>query len=343
MGANVWNPSRGDLHYWDVWHGDKPFEAFYSVAPRFCAEFGFQSFPLLNTLRRWISPEHRNLSAPEMEAHQKNGIGNTRILSTFARCFRVPAGFEQTVYLSQVQQALAMQTGVDHFRSLRPYCMGALYWQLNDNWPVASWSSIDYTGGWKILHYAAKRFFAPLRLTAVKRNGVFTVCLVNDTTDSIPGTLHLLFHSFCGKTENLLAEKLEIAGQSVVFPVQIPDCSDPENGFFELRFETGTQVLRNEFFPVAYKRSALPVPKIRTQIRKTASGFEVALSAGQFAFFVFAELRDTACRWSDNAITLYPGEEVVLLAHPETELSAEEFRRQLVVHDLGSAANPGIQ
>lgn len=343
MGANVWNPSRGDLHYWDVWHGDKPFEAFYSVAPRFCAEFGFQSFPLLSTLRRWISPEHRNLSAPEMEAHQKNGIGNTRILSTFARYFRVPVGFEQTVYLSQVQQALAMQTGVDHFRSLQPYCMGALYWQLNDNWPVASWSSIDYTGGWKILHYAAKRFFAPLRLTAVKRDGVFTVCLVNDTPGSIPGTLHLLFHSFRGKTENLLAEKLEIAGQSVVFPVQIPDCSDPENGFFELRFETGTQVLRNEFFPVAYKRSALPVPKIRTQIRKTASGFEVALSAGQFAFFVFAELRDTACRWSDNAVTLYPGEEVVLLAHPETELSEEEFRKQLVVHDLGSTANPEIQ
>lgn len=172
---------------------------------------------------------------------------------------------------------------------------------------------------------------------------MFTVCLVNDTPDRIPGTLHLLFHSFRGKTENILAKKLEIAGQSATFPAQIPDCRDPENGFFELRFETGTQVLRNEFFPVAYKRSALPVPKIRTQIRKTASGFDVALSAGQFAFFVFAGLRDTACRWSDNAVTLYPGEEVVLLAHPETELSAEEFRRQLVVHDLGSAANPGIQ
>jgi beta-mannosidase len=159
------------MHYWSVWHEGKPFSAYNEVVPRFCSEFGFQSFPSLETLRRFAAEEELNPTSPVMEHHQRHEQGNTLILTTIARYFRVPERFEHFVYLSQVQQAMAIGTAVEYWRSRRPYSMGALYWQLNDVWPVASWSSIEHAphgaGRWKALHYAARRFFSPVQLVVV--------------------------------------------------------------------------------------------------------------------------------------------------------------------------------
>ncbi|MBQ9727171.1 MAG: glycoside hydrolase family 2 protein, partial [Kiritimatiellae bacterium] len=158
------NSGRGDTHFWGVWHGRARFEAYYGHRPRFCSEFGFQSFPSLGTVRAFASEADGdfNLFSPVMDAHQKNGPGNAIVQGMFGHYYRMPRGFAETLWLSQVQQAEAIRTGVEFWRSLRPYCMGTVYWQLNDNWPVASWSSLEWGGRWKALHHAARRFYAPL-------------------------------------------------------------------------------------------------------------------------------------------------------------------------------------
>lgn len=177
----------GDQHMWDVWHAGKSFSAYRGVRPRFASEFGFQSFVSLSTLRRYIDEEDLDIASPAMELHQKNAGGNARIVETISRYFRFPKNFENVVYLSQVQQGLAMKTGIDFWRSIKPECMGALYWQLNDTYPVASWSSIEYGGRWKLLHSMAKYFFAPINVVAILSEDAATVGLlaVNDTPSEV--------------------------------------------------------------------------------------------------------------------------------------------------------------
>ncbi len=149
--GDAWHDdSNGDMHFWSVWHEGKNFEHYRDVRPRFCSEFGFQSFPSMKIAQQFASGDDLNISSPVMESHQKNRGGNARIAETMFRYFRFPMDFADFVYLSQVQQGLAIKTAVEFWRSLKPHNMGALYWQLNDTWPVASWASLDHGGGWKV-------------------------------------------------------------------------------------------------------------------------------------------------------------------------------------------------
>lgn len=155
-------PDRGDCHYWEVWHGNKDFSEFAKHYFRFMSEYGFESFPALKTIRSFAAPEDLNVGSPVMEDHQRCVGGNGKIMTYVLRYFRDPAGFPETVYLSQICQADALRHGIEHWRRNRGRCMGSVYWQLNDNWPVASWSSIDHAGRWKALHYFARKGYAPL-------------------------------------------------------------------------------------------------------------------------------------------------------------------------------------
>lgn len=164
-GGNFDNPTdenRGDSHYWDVWHGLKPFEEHRNHYFRFCSEFGFQSFPSIKTVKTFTVEEDRNIFSRVMESHQKNGAANGKILFYLSEHFLYPKDFESLLYVTQVLQGVAIKFGVEHGRRHRGRCMGAVYWQLNDDWPVASWASIDYFGRWKALHYMARNFFAPI-------------------------------------------------------------------------------------------------------------------------------------------------------------------------------------
>jgi beta-mannosidase len=165
--------NRGDAHYWDVWHGAKPFTAYRNFHFRFVSEFGFQSFPDIKTIECFTLPEDRNVFSYVMEKHQRNASANCAILKYLGQTFLYPSDFKTLIYASQLLQAEAVKYGVEHFRRNRGRCMGAIYWQLNDCWPVASWASVDYFGRWKALHYYAKRFFAPILLSA-KEEGFLT-------------------------------------------------------------------------------------------------------------------------------------------------------------------------
>ncbi len=158
-------PDRGDTHYWDVWHGSKPFTEFRKFFFRYLSEFGFQSFPSIRTVESFTLPEDRNVFSYVMEKHQRNAAANGKIMNYMEQTFLYPNDLDTFIYASQLMQAEAIRYGVEHFRRNRGRCMGTVYWQLNDCWPVASWSSIDYYGRWKALHYYAKRFFAPLMIS----------------------------------------------------------------------------------------------------------------------------------------------------------------------------------
>ena len=148
-----------------MWHGNKPFTEYRKFFFRYVSEFGFQSFPSLKTVESFTLPEDRNIFSYVMEKHQRNNAANGKIMNYLAQTFLYPGDFETMLYASQLLQAEAIRYGVEHWRRNRGYCMGAIVWQLNDCWPVASWASIDYYGRWKALHYAEKRFFAPVLLS----------------------------------------------------------------------------------------------------------------------------------------------------------------------------------
>ena len=160
-GVHVNNEGAGDSHFWDVWHARKPVKTYETKRFRFCSEFGMQSYSSPEVAAAFCPPEDFNVFSPAMENHQKNGAGNQIILDYVARLYRFPRDYEALSYLSQLNQLWCMKVGIEHFRRSMPRTMGALYWQLNDCWPVFSWSSVEFGGKWKALHYGARRFFAP--------------------------------------------------------------------------------------------------------------------------------------------------------------------------------------
>ncbi len=164
-----WDENRGDTHYWGVWHGEKPFTSYRDYKFRYVSEFGFQSFPCLKTVESFTEPQDRNIFSRVMEMHQRNTAANGKIMKYLAQSYLYPKDFDSLIYASQLLQAESIRYGTEHFRRFRGRCMGAIVWQLNDIWPVASWSSIDYFGRWKALHYAEKKMFAPVLISCEEK------------------------------------------------------------------------------------------------------------------------------------------------------------------------------
>jgi beta-mannosidase len=190
--------NRGDSHYWGVWHGREPFEVFTEKLPRFASEFGFQAFPPMETVEAFTAPGDRALYDPVLLVHQKHPIGNELITEYMARDYPVPRSFEDFVYVSQLLQARGMRMAFEAQRRAMPRTMGTLYWQLNDTWPVISWSSRDYFGRWKALHYAARDAFAPILLSPQVSGDTLRIWGVSDETAPVRGTLTLELLDFHG-------------------------------------------------------------------------------------------------------------------------------------------------
>jgi beta-mannosidase len=180
------SPKKGDSHYWGVWHGGKSFSSYRRFNSRFMSEFGFESFPSIRTIRSFCPSEDFEVNSEIMENHQKNPDGNDKILKYMKKRFNIPESFRKKIILSQITQAEAIEYGVKHWRSKRKdfHCMGSFYWQLNDCWPVVSWSSIDYFGRWKALHYIAKRFYKNIIGCVFEKRGTIKLYIINDTLDS---------------------------------------------------------------------------------------------------------------------------------------------------------------
>ena len=220
------DPNRGDVHYWDVWHGLKPFTDYRNYLFRYVSEFGFQSFPCMQTIEAFTAPEDRNVFSYVMEKHQRNASANGRIVSYLSQMYLYPRELTDLVYASQLLQAQAMQYGVEHWRRNRndSRCMGAVVWQLNDCWPVASWASIDYYGRWKALHYYEKRFFAPVLISCHEEGILSQNTNVNAEPFDLKKTARL----------NVSNETLQPFTGKASWALRRPDASVIDSGSFEV-------------------------------------------------------------------------------------------------------------
>jgi beta-mannosidase len=205
----------GDEHEWVVWHALAPFESYRDSTWRFVSEFGFESLPAMATVAAFApDPSDWNLGSPMMDHHQKCFVGNARILYYMAQHFRLPMDFESIIYLSQIQHAEAMRVGVEHWRRERARCSGALYWQLNDCWPVSSWASIDYFGRWKALHYVSRRFYAPVLLACSVEAGGVEVSVTNDRPAALTGEVRWSLEALDGAVVASGVEAMAAPGAS---------------------------------------------------------------------------------------------------------------------------------
>ena len=340
---NPCDENRGDCHYWDVWHGMKPFSDYRSHYFRFCSEFGFQSFPERKTIDTFALPQDCNIFSPVMESHQKNGTANGKILYYISENFRYPKDFDSLVYVSQVLQGIAIKAGVDHWRANRGRCMGALYWQLNDNWPVASWASIDYFGRWKALHYMAARFFAPKAGYIYTEGTKAVISAANETLENQSLTVTVRIRDV--ELNVLFEETVEttVKAQSSIHVLE-RDFADvigskKRRVFAEAVYtwQDGTTSTEAESF-VPYKHMDLLQPQIETSVTEKDGTIEIQISADCFAPFVWLEIEDDVI-FSDNCFDLTSEETKTICIRKEDVLSgkvlsADNVRKTLKIRSL---------
>ncbi|MBD9372608.1 glycoside hydrolase family 2 protein [Rhizobium sp. ARZ01] len=341
--GDAWHADgSGDMHYWSVWHENKPFENYRTVRPRFCSEFGFQSYTSIPVIRQFAEEKDLNIASPVMEWHQKNAGGNERIAATMFRYFRFPKDFPSFVYLSQIQQGLAIRTAVEYWRSLKPHCMGTLYWQLNDSWPVASWSSLDHGGSWKAMHYMARRFYQPVAVAAIpSQDGArVDISVVNDTAAPVEIALETFLATLAGEKRSF-HDAIGMCGPDRAETLLSIDASAlPEDTLLFWSFAVSNG-MRGEghYAPVAYKALDLLPTGLKLVARRRDDGaYDVIASADTLALYVLVEA-NVPGRWSDNAFDLLPSEPRTLVFTPSQPLGPDQ---PAIFHaiDLHSCQSP---
>ena len=318
------NPACGDAHLWDVWHGRQPFEWYRSCGHRFNSEFGFQSFPEPQTVAAYAADGDRNVTSAVMEHHQRSGPGNALIMHYMLDWFRLPAGFENTLWTSQILQGMAIKYAVEHWRRSMPRGMGTLYWQLNDTWPVASWSSIDYFGRWKALHYMAARFFAPVLVSGVEDagRGLLDIWISNDLDRPVRGNLCCKAYDPAGRVlfEKQAAVSIGIRKSASVLTLRLGEWIETrgrQNLLFWYGLEVGGKtVSENVSYYARPKHLALADPGLsltRVGGRRSLM-FKVRCKRPALWCWLAAEGR--AGRWSDNFFHVFPDQPVQVAFRP---------------------------
>jgi beta-mannosidase len=333
---------KGDAHYWEVWHGAKPFSAYRQQFPRFMSEFGFQSLPPLKTIKTYADESHWNLTDYMIEHHQRNAFASALFMGQMALHFMMPADFPSLVYLTMVLQAEGIRYGVEHWRRNMQRVSGTLYWQLNDCWPVASWSSLDYFGRWKALHFASRRFYAP-RLLSIEddeQNAVMRVHLTNDLATQWAGELYWrlmrldgevveegeMFVTVDERSSKLVCEKdfshLSLQEKrETVFVAQLRD-----NG--EIKATQVATFVRN-------KHLQLVEPQLKAYLREgDGQTVIIDVETRYLARFVALSLDDADVVFSDNYFDVLPGQTVHVTCSRPSGWTLDEVGKSLTVYSL---------
>lgn len=337
--------NRGDNHYWDVWHGEKPFTEYRKFFFRYASEFGFQSFPCLKSVEQFTLPDDRNIFSRVMERHQRNQAANGKILSYLSQTFRYPNSFDDLLYASQLMQAEAIRYGVEHWRRNRGRCMGAIIWQLNDIWPVASWASIDYYGRWKALHYAAKRFFAPVMISAEEEGELsqnpkineyhpapleksFRLNVCNETLRDVTGEVVWALRTPDGEIVRQNQQTLTIPAMSAKWLDKV-DCADASLTEHYVSFAfvvDDVAVSEGTCIFCAPKHFEFVDPRLTVETR----GDTLVVTSHAYAKQAWLESEDADLLLDDNAFDMNPGTKVVRVVRG----TAEKVRGRSV-WDLG--------
>lgn len=326
--------NRGDNHYWDVWHGEKPFTEYRKFFFRYASEFGFQSFPCLKSVEQFTLPDDRNIFSRVMERHQRNQAANGKILSYLSQTFRYPNSFDDLLYASQLMQAEAIRYGVEHWRRNRGRCMGAIIWQLNDIWPVASWASIDYYGRWKALHYAAKRFFAPVMISAEEEGELsqnpkineyhpapleksFRLNVCNETLRDVTGEVVWALRTPDGAIVRQNQQTLTIPAMSAKWLDKV-DCADASLTGHYVSFAfvvDDVAVSEGTCIFCAPKHFEFIDPRLTVETH----GDTIIVTSHAYAKQVWLESEDADLLLDDNAFDMNPGTKVVRVVRGTAE------------------------
>lgn len=326
--------NRGDNHYWDVWHGEKPFTEYRKFFFRYASEFGFQSFPCLKSVEQFTLPDDRNIFSRVMERHQRNQAANGKILSYLSQTFRYPNSFDDLLYASQLMQAEAIRYGVEHWRRNRGRCMGAIIWQLNDIWPVASWASIDYYGRWKALHYAAKRFFAPVMISAEEEGELsqnpkineyhpapleksFRLNVCNETLRDVTGEVVWALRTPDGAIVRQNQQTLTIPAMSAKWLDKV-DCADASLTGHYVSFAfvvDDVAVSEGTCIFCAPKHFEFTDPQLTAETH----GDTIIVTSHAYAKQVWLESEDADLLLDDNAFDMNPGTKVVRVVRGTAE------------------------
>jgi len=324
---------EGDSHYWGVWWGNEPFEKYKEKVPRFMSEYGFQGFPDLKTIESFTNPDDRYLYSDVLKTHQKHPVGYETINKYMEREYAIPENIEEYIYTSQLLQAYGMRTAIEAHRRAKPYCMGTLYWQLNDCWPVVSWSGIDYYGRWKALQYFVKDSYKDILVSPVEENDSVKIYIVSDRRYSTSGNLKIQLKDFSG---NLLWEKNENVNikefsSRVYFAETKTSLLQGKSNFETVliaKFETleGGEY-KNYYYFALPKEMKLPTsPRITFDIKRDGQMLIIYAGSDKLVKNIFL-YSDIDMELSNNYFDIIPGEDE--LVYLKTELSPDEFIKKV--------------
>lgn len=333
----------GDVHFWRVWHASEPFSDYEKQTPRFMSEYGFQSFPNIETVKSYTVPSDRDIESPIMLAHQRHPRGNQLVREYMLRDYAQPKDFESFLYVSQVLQAEGIRIGAEHLRRIMPHNMGSLYWQINDCWPVASWSSIDYFGRWKALQYYARRFYSDLLISPTVQNGYLKLFVVSDRPRAVPGKIRVTLTTFDGATLKSFVRDVNVAPLTSrsYFDLRVPELLE---GADEKSVVVSCELLVNEktvsshdYFFAPFKELKFSKPAITSEVVPTRSGFIIKISSDKFAKAVYLAVPEHDGFFSDNYFNLAPGREMTVEFRSLVPLSLQEFQERLQIRSVFDA------
>lgn len=326
--------TSGDQHYWGVWHGFRPLESYDEVTTRFCSEYGFQSFPEMSTIQTYALPEDYDIYSDVMKSHQRSYIGNGRILDYMKMYYRVPEDFEQFIYMTHVLQAFSTKMAIEAHRRNMPYCMGSLVWQLNDCWPVASWSTTDYYHKWKAAHYMIRDCFKEIIIAPKWQNDSLLVYGVSDHLQSKDVELSVEVMDFSGQI--IHSEKFEVeipANTSMILaklerPVLLQARSGKEV-FVTVRLTSGELVIdeKNVYFEYHKDLNLSREPGLSIQVQKEGKEKYIVVTTERLACNVMFAIPGESAFFSDNYIDILPGRTYKI--NVKTDLSPGEIEQKI--------------
>jgi beta-mannosidase len=331
----------GDMHYWGVWHGNEPFDAFYYRIGRFMSEYGFQSFPDLQTVKKFTLPADRNIQSEVMRSHQRSGYGNQRIIDYMTALYPIPKEFEKILYVSQVMQAEAIKQAINAHRAKKPFCMGTLYWQLNDCWPVASWSSIDYYGRWKALHYFAKKAYQSVTISFVPDGDSVSFFLNNDTYQSKKVELQYSIIDFEGKElqKETLSSDLNPDRSNKVVAFNLKELKNKfkssEVVLVAKILEQGKEIVADNYYFEIPKALKLPKTDVQISLKQEGKSLILELKANKLVKNLYVSIPDIDVQFNDNYFDLLPGESrIISCTLPDEKLVKEGDVKIMCVNDI---------
>jgi beta-mannosidase len=331
--------TEGDCHYWGVWWGMEPFSMYEKKVGRYMSEYGFQGMPALSTFKKFCGDDELSLTSNSVKHHQKHPTGYETIQAYMDRDYEKPKDFESYIYVSQLLQAAGMKTAIEAHRRAKPYCMGTLYWQLNDCWPVTSWSSIDYYGTEKALHYTVKKCFAPYSISSEKKGDSLYIVAVNDEMKTIKATYRLTLKDFNGtilwNTEG--STNLDNSKSVTVHTVSVAELLKnglAENLFLKTELEADNKSIADNvyYFTEPKNLSLHKVPVTFAIDSIEAHRFALNVSAPSLAKNVFIDFGDANISLSDNYFDVLPGESKSI--ELTSTLSLSELKKLIKVKSL---------